>query len=148
MILKEQIDQDLIEAMKNHNDSAVSVLRMLKSAIHNWEISSKKEPQDADIVAVTQGQIKSRKDSIELYRKGNRQELADKEQKEIDILTRYLPEQMSEDTIREIVKKAISELSASGMQDMGKVMGKVMGEVKGKADGSMVSSIVKEELSK
>src|SRR4030042_2311957 len=117
MILKEQIDQDLIEAMKNHNDSAVSVLRMLKSAIHNWEISSKKEPQDADIVAVTQGQIKSRKDSIELYRKGNRQELADKEQKEIDILTRYLPEQMSEDTIREIVKKAISEVSASGVQD-------------------------------
>jgi len=148
MSLKETIEADIISSMKSKNEEAVSVLRMLKSAIHNWEISSKKEPQDVDIVGVIQGQIKSRRDSIEMYKKGNRQELADKEQKEIDILTKYLPEQMDEVAVREIIKKAISETGVSSMQDMGKVMGKIMPEVKGKADGSMVSNIVKEELSK
>jgi len=147
-MLKEKIEQNLVEAMKNHDEATVSVLRMLKSAIHNLEISSKKELQDADVVGVIQGQIKSRKDSIELYKKGNRPELAEKEQKEIDILSKYLPEQMGDDAVREIVKKAIVETGASSIQDMGKVMGKIMPEVKGKADGSMVSEIVKSELSK
>ncbi len=148
MSLQENIDSDIVNAMKEKDEETVSVLRMLKSAIHNYQIASKKEPQDADIVGVIQSQIKSRKDSIELYKKGNRQELANKEQKEIDILAKYLPEQMGEDVIREIVKKAIAETGASSIQDMGKVMGKIMPEVKGKADGSLVSEVVKSELSK
>lgn len=148
MSLQENIDSDIVSSMKSKDEETVSVLRMLKSAIHNFQIASKKEPQDADIVGVIQEQIKSRKDSIGLYRKGNRQELADKEQKEIEILSKYLPEQMSEDDISAVVKKAVAETDATSIQDMGKVMGKVMPELKGKADGSMVSEVVKSELSK
>ena len=147
-MLKEQIEQNLVDAMKRHDDNTVSTLRMLKSAIKNGEIQKQKEFDDADTTGVIQSQIKSRRDSVDLYKKGNRPELAEKEQAEIDILVKYLPEQMDENAVREIVKKAIAETGASGIQDMGKVMGKIMPEVKGKADGSMVSNIVKSELSK
>ncbi|MDO8686767.1 MAG: GatB/YqeY domain-containing protein [Candidatus Berkelbacteria bacterium] len=147
-MLKEQIEQNLIDAMKSHDDNTVSVLRMLKSAVKNGEIQKQKEFDDSDTTGVIQSQIKSRRDSIDLYKKGNRPELAEKEQAEIDILVKYLPEQMDENAVREIVKKAIADTGASSIQDMGKVMGKLMPEVKGQADGSMVSNIVKEELSK
>jgi len=147
MALKEQIEKDYIQAMKNKDESSVSTLRMLKSAIHNGEIQKKKEMDDAELASLIQGQIKLRKDSIELYKKGNRPELAQKEEKEVDILKQYLPEQMPEEEVRAIIKKAIADTGASGMQDMGKVMGKIMPELKGRADGSLVSNIVKEELS-
>ena len=147
-MLKETIEQDLIEAMKSHTENVVSVLRMLKSAIHNAEIQKQKELADEDISGVIQSQIKQRNDSVDLYEKGNRQELAQKEKTEIEILKKYLPEQMDETQIREIVKKAISDTNAASIQDMGKVMGAIMPQVKGKADGSLVSKIVKEELSK
>jgi uncharacterized protein YqeY len=147
MSLKAKVEEDLIGSMKSHDETVVSTLRMLKSAIHNWEISSKREPQDVDIVGIIQSQIKSRRDAIDLYKKGNRPELVEKEQKEVDILTKYLPEQMDENSVRDIVKKAIAETGATSIQDMGKVMGKVMPELKGKADGGLVSKIVKENLS-
>lgn len=148
MSLKEQIEQDLVEAMKSKNETQVSTLRMLKSAIHNSEIQKKQELKDEDILAVIQSQIKSRQDSIALYEQGDRQELADKEKTEIEILKKYLPEQMGEEEIRDIVKKAITDTSAADIQDMGKVMGALMPQVKDKADGSLVSKIVKEELGK
>lgn len=148
MTLKETIEKDLIESMKEKDENTLSVLRMLKSAIKNKEIETKKELEDTDITAVIQSQIKSRRDSVEMYEKADRKELAEKEKTEIEILQKYLPEQMSEEDIRGIVQKAVSDTSAAGIQDMGKVMGKIMPEVKGKADGSMVSNIVKEELSK
>lgn len=148
MTLKETIEKDLIESMKEKDENTLSVLRMLKSAIKNKEIEIKKDLEDADITAAIQSQIKSRRDSVEMFEKADRQELAEKEKAEIEILQKYLPEQMSEEDIRAIIQKAISETGAAGIQDMGKVMGKIMPEVKGKADGSMVSSIVKEELSK
>lgn len=147
-MLKEQIEQDLIASMKAKEEEKLSVLRMLKSAIKNSEIQKQKEMEDADILGVLQNQIKSRKDSIALYEQGGRGELAEKEKREIEILAKYLPEQMSEEEVRAIISKAITETQASSMQDMGKVMGKIMPEVKGKADSSLVSQIVKEELSK
>lgn len=146
-MLKEQIEKDLVDAMKVKDEEILSVLRMLKSAIKNKEIEAKKELEDADIVSVIQNQIKTRRDSIEMYRKGGREELAQKEEKEIEILQKYLPEQMTKEQIREIVKKAITETRASQIQDMGKVIGKIMPELKGKADSSLISKIVKEELS-
>jgi len=147
-MLKEKIEQDIIQAMKEHNENVLSVLRMLKSAIKNSEIQKKCEFKDEDILSVIQSQIKSRQDSISLYEQGNRQELAEKEKSEIEILKQYLPEQMSEGEIRAIVQKAISDLNAHGVQEMGQVMGKIMPQAKGKADGSLVSQIVKEELLK
>lgn len=147
MALKDQIEQDLVSAMKEQNELILGTLRILKSAIHNIEIQVKSELDDTGILKVIQGQIKSRQDSIDLYKKGDRPELAEKEQKEIDILKAYLPEQMSEEEIRTKVKEAISATGAQNIQDMGKVMGKLMPEVGGKADGSLVSKLVKEELS-
>ena len=147
-MIRDQIDKDIIEAMKSHNENVLTVLRMLKSSIKNSEIQKQKELDEPDILSVIQGQIKSRRDSIALYNQGGRAELAQKEEAEIEILTKYLPEQMDEAAIREIVSKAIAETNANGMQDMGKVMGKIMPEVKGKADSSLVSQIVKVELSK
>lgn len=147
-MIKEKIENDLIEAMKSHEEMKVSVLRMLKSAIKNTEIQKQKELVDADVLGVLQSQIKSRRDSIALYEQGGRVELAAKEQAEIDFLIPYLPEQMSEGEIRNLVQKMMTETKASGMQDMGKVMGALMPEVKGKADPLLVSQIVKDELSK
>lgn len=147
-MLQEQIEQDIIEAMKAKDEAKLSTLRMLKSAIKNSEIQKQVELKDEDILGVIQGQIKQRNDSVAMYEQGGRQELADKEKTEIEILKKYLPEQMGEAEIREIVAKAIADTGATGIADMGRVMGAIMPAVKGKADGSLVSSIVKEELSK
>jgi len=154
-MLLEQIDKDLIEALKAKDETKVSTIRMFKSTIHNWQIAKRakehaieKEPQDADILAVIQKEIKSRKDSIEMYEKGGRGELAEKEQKEIVILSKYLPEQASPEEIRAKAKEIIAQTGASSIQDMGKVMGPLIDEFKGKADGATISSIVKEELNK
>jgi len=146
-MLKENLEKDLIEAMKQHDDEKTSVLRMIKSALQNKEIEKKQELEDTDVLTLIQSQIKSRRDSIEMYKNGGRDDLAQKEQKEIDILIPYLPEQMSEDDVRMEIKNAITQTGANQISDMGKVMGMVMAKLKGKADGSMISKIVKEELS-
>jgi len=147
-MLIEQIDNDLVAAVKSKEETTISTLRLLKSAIHNWQIAAQKEPQEADILQVIQKGIKSRRDSIEMYKQGGRGELAQKEEGEIATLEKYLPEQASDEEIRAKVKEIISQTSVSGVQDMGKVMGPIMNEFKGKADGALVSKIVKEELSK
>ena len=147
MALIQEIDQDVTNAMKSKDEAKTSTLRMLKSAIHNWEISSQKEPQDADVLQIIQKEIKSRRDSIEMYKKGGRQELASQEEAEIKILANYLPTQMSPREIRAKVKEQIAKVGARTPQDMGKVIGPLMGELKGKAQGATVSKIVKEELS-
>jgi len=146
-MIKEKIDKDLITAMKAHDENIVTVLRMLKSAIKNIEIAKQKDLEDAEVMSVIQNQIKTRRDSIDLYVKGNRPELAESEKAEIEILTPYLPEQLSEEEIKTIVEKVIAETSASSMKDMGKVMGLAMAELKGKADSTLVSQIVKDTLS-
>jgi uncharacterized protein YqeY len=143
----DQIEKDLVETMKAKDEAKTSVLRMLKSAIHNWQIASQRQPQEADVLQIIQKEIKSRNDSITMYQKGGREDLAQKEKNEIEILKKYLPEQASEEVIREKVKAKITEVKASGIQDMGKVMGPIMAELKGRADGATVSRIVKEELS-
>lgn len=146
-MLLETIETDLIEAMKSKDENTLLVLRGLKSALKNKEIEKKAELKDEDVMGVIQSQIKSRRDSVDMYEKGGREELAQKEEVEIAVLQKYLPEQMSEEEVRALVKKAISETGASEIKDMGRVMGSVMPQTKGKADGSLISRIVKEELS-
>lgn len=114
------------------------------------EIEKKKKEEglaDAEVIEVLSRAVKQRKDAAEQYVAGGRQELADKEKKEIEIISAYLPEQLSEDKIREIIKNVISETGASSKADMGKVMGQAMGKLKGQADGSVVKKIVEELLS-
>ncbi|MEK7142895.1 MAG: GatB/YqeY domain-containing protein [Patescibacteria group bacterium] len=148
MTLIATIEADLTTAIKNHYEIEINTLRMLKANLHNWQIANKKDPQDQDIIALIQKEIKSRRESISIYRQAKRQELAQKEEGEIGVLKKYLPEQMSRDDIVIKVKEAIAKTNAKSPQDIGKVMGILMGELKGKADGAQISQIVKENLSK
>lgn len=146
MALKDTIEDDLTKAIKNHNEVIISTLRMLKANLHNWQIANKNDPQDQDIIALIQKEIKSRRDAISIYSQAKRQDLAQKEEGEISVLKKYLPEQMSREDIVAKVKEAISKTNAKSPQDIGKVMGILMGELKGKADGAEISQIVKENL--
>ena len=119
---------------------------MLLSSIHNAEISQKKQLDDAGIAEVIAREAKKRRESIEAFEQGNRPDLVAKEKSELDILSAYLPEQMSSDDITKVVRQVIDEVEATGPGDRGKVMSKVMPQVKGKADGNKVNSIVMELL--
>lgn len=150
MNLKEKIHNDLKEAMKAGDVLRRDTLRMLDSAIKNAEIEKMKKETglaDEEVVEVAARAVKQRKDSIEQYEKGGRADLAEKEKQELEILLAYLPEQMGEDKIREVVKGVIAETGASSKADMGKVMGAAMGKLKGQADGNVVKKIVEEALS-
>ena len=149
MLLKEKIQEDLKGAMIARNEEALSTIRMLKSALQYFEIQkggAGYEATDEDVLEVVGREIKKRKEAIEMYEKGGRAELAEKETKELELLKGYLPQQLTEDEIREIVKNAISQTGASSIQEMGKVMGAIMPLTKGKADGQIVSQIVRENL--
>jgi uncharacterized protein YqeY len=146
MDLKEKIKNDLKNSMKSGDNITRGVLRMLSSDFKNLEIDKKKELTDDDVVEIIKRNIKSRKDSIEQYTKGNREDLASQEKNELKILEKYMPEQISEEEIRKIVKKIISESEASSASDFGRVMGMAMKEIGNKADGNVVGRIVREEL--
>ena len=146
MGLKEKIDEDIKSAMKAKDELKLSALRMLKAAIGNAEIAKKKTLVDEDIFSLLQTAVKQRKDSAEAFRAGNRPELAEKETAEIKILEVYLPAQLGEQEVRELVAKAVADTGAAGAKDIGKVMGKLMPLVKGKADGGLVNRLVREIL--
>jgi hypothetical protein len=141
----EKIQDELKIAMKAKDELKVLTLRQFLSSIKNAQIEKKGELIEEEIDALAFLEIKKRKDAIELYKKGNREELAQKEASEIKILEAYIPEMMNEADLGEIVEKTINELNATNA-DFGKVMGTVMAKVKGKADGSQVSAIVKQKL--
>lgn len=149
-MLKQQLQEELRQSMLAKNELKTSVLRLLLSALNYYEIAkggANYEATDEDVLAVIQKEAKQRKDSIEQFQNAGRQELADKEEKELEMLQKYLPEQMSEGDIRKIVIETKQQIGVSSIADMGKLMGALMPKVKGKADGSLVSKIVKEELS-
>lgn len=152
MTLKEKIQTDFKETFKEKNEIKLSVLKMLRAEIGNAEIAKRakmgKESllDDEEITGVVSREIKKRRDAIEMYEKGGRKELAEKEKKESEILFVYLPEQLSEDEIRAMAKKAIEQAAAGGAKDFGRVMGILSKETKGRVDGSLVSKIVKELL--
>lgn len=148
MSMKEQILGDIKTAMKARDMETVSALRMVNSALKNKEIEVRpNELTDQDVIGVLKKLSKQRKDSIEQFQKAGRDDLVEKEQKELAVLEKYLPEQMSEDQIAEIVVAAISEVGAGSMKDMGKVMQAVTAKTQGSADNKLVSQIVKAKLS-
>lgn len=146
--LKGQILDDLKIAMKQGDKIKISVLRILNSEIKNKEIDKSTSLSDEMVVEVIMSQAKKRKDSMGAYGRGGRQDLFDQERVELEILNRYLPEQINEEEIRIIVSDTIRELGAKSLFEMGKVMGVLVPKLKGKADNSVVSRIVKEELNK
>ena len=146
---KQKLQEELKQSMLARNELKTSVLRMLLSAINYYEIQKGGAgyvATEEDILTVIQNQAKQRRDSIEQFKIAGRQELVDKETKELEFLSVYLPEQMSEEEITKLVKEAIAQTGATSMADMGKLMGALMPKVKGKADGNLVSGIVKKEL--
>jgi uncharacterized protein YqeY len=147
MALKERLDQDMKAAMREKAQLKLDTIRMLKSAIKYREIELMKPLDDPGIHGVLATEIKRRRDSVEQYRAGNRQDLADKEQKEIEFLQAYLPQQLTEAEIRAKVDEAVKAVGAQGMKDMGAVMKALMPEVQGRADGKVVSELVKARLS-
>ena len=142
----EQLQKDMIEAMKAHEKERLTVIRMVKAALKQEQIDHKKEINDELLIDVVNKQIKMRKDSITEFEKGNRQDLVDKTQSEIDILLTYLPEQLSSEEVEKIINEIFDEVKPEGMKDMGKVMGLAQGKLKGKADMKEVSTIIRNKL--
>lgn len=149
-MLHQQIEAELKSALKSGEKEKTGVLRFLISAIKNHQIEIKAKGEeylkDEEVIAVIRRQVKQRKDSIAEYEKGGRQELADKEKAELDILENYLPAQADEAKIREVVKTKIAELGITDKAGFGKLMGAAMAELKGQADGDAVKKVVEEEL--
>ena len=143
MSILAKIDSDLKEALKNKQELRLSTLRLIKASIKNKSIEKQSPLSDEEIQALLSGQIKQRKDSIEQYNKAGRQDLANKEQQEIDIIKNYLPEELTPQEIDKIIESAIRESKATNSSDIGKVMKIIMPKVRGKADGKYVNERVK-----
>lgn len=144
--MKEKILIDLKNAMKNQNRDLLSVIRMVKGAIQLEEIKVKHELSDEEIITIIDREIKTRRESIKEFEKGGRQDLIDKTQKEIDILSKYMPAQMSEEEVLKVIDEVFAKVHPAGSSDMGKVMGAIAPMVKGKADLGFVNSKIKERL--
>ena len=146
-MLEKKINDDLKVAMKEKKTIKIETLRMLKAEIKNVTISKKGTPlEDKDVFQIISKQIKQHRDSIETFSKGGREDLAEKEKQELEILQSYLPKQLSKEEVVSIVKQAIVETGAASRSDMGKVMKVVMEKVRGAAEGKLVSQIVAEQL--
>lgn len=150
--LVEKISSDLKQAMAEKRAEDVSVLRMLVAALRNKEITLRKGSQveltDEQAIEVIASEIKKRRDSIESYEQGGRDDLASKEKNEIELLAVYMPEQLSDEEIEKVVEEVVASAGDVTAGDFGKIMGQTMGKLKGKADGNKVGEIVKKVLEK
>ena len=144
--MKKRILEDLKNAMKAQDKKTLSVIRMVKGAMQMEELNKKAELTDDEVITVIAKQIKTRKESIVEYEKGNREDLIEATQEEIEILNKYMPEQLSEEEINKVIEEIFEEVKPSSIKDMGKVMGLANSKLKGKVDMGIVSSIIKEKL--
>lgn len=134
-------------AMKEKNKVELSVIRMVKASIQNEQIKSGHELSDEDQLTVLNRELKQRKDSLHEFEQAGRHELVERQHEEIKVLHKYMPEQLSEEEVRNLVAETIAETGAQQKSDMGKVMAAIMPKVKGKADGSVINRLVQEQLS-
>ena len=146
MTLSEKIRNDMISAVKAKDSVKVEILKMVLASLKNAEIEAEKELDEKTQEQVVQKEVKKLKDAFEQYTQAGRDDLAQKEKTQLEILEVYLPKQMEESEVRAFVEQKAKELGAESIRDMGKVMGVVMKELSGKADGGMVNNIVKEVL--
>lgn len=148
MGLLERLNDDMKQAMKNKEKEKLSVIRMVKAALQNEAIKlGKSQLSEDEELTVLSRELKQRKDSLQEFENAGRSDLVDKTKEEIRILELYMPKQLTEEELTEIVKQTIAEVGASSKADMGKVMGAIMPKVKGKADGSLVNKLVQQYLS-
>lgn len=144
--MRNQILEDLKTAMKNQDKEKLAVIRMVKGAIQMSELNKKHELNDEEVIDVITKEIKSRKDSINEFKKGGREDLITKTQAEIDILSTYLPKQLTIEELNKIIDEVFEVVKPESTKDMGKVMKELTPQVKGKADMGLVSKIVKEKI--
>jgi uncharacterized protein YqeY len=142
----ERLTSDLHQAVKQKDEKRRSTLRMLLASIKNAEIAKQKQLDDADVLSVLAKEVKQRKESIELFKQGNRQDLVTGEEAELAIINEYLPSQLTRDELIDMVKKTIAETGATGPRDKGKVMSLLVPQTKGRAEGKDVNDIVTELL--
>jgi hypothetical protein len=147
MVYKARIDEQMALAAKAKDKLRLSALRMLKSGLHNREIDLKRELSEGEFLQLLSSMVKQRKDSIEQFAKGGRQDLVDKEEAELKVIEEFLPSQLSDAEIDAAIAEAIRETGAQGVRDMGKVMKALMAKVTGRADGKTVGEKVKAKLS-
>ena len=148
MSLKDKLTEDMKQAMKDKEAGKLrlSVIRMVRAAIKNVEIDTKAELAEEDVIAIVAKEVKMRRDSMEEFKKGQRDDLVAQLEQEIEVLLPYLPQQLTEAEVREIVTEAVAIAGATSSKDMGKVMAVLMPKVKGRADGKLVNNIVRELL--
>ena len=146
MTMKTRLTDDMKQAMRDRDVLRRDVIRYLRSEVKNQEIREQKELDDAGVIQVLSRQAQQRRDSIEAYRDADRQDLVDKEESELSVIMAYLPQQMTQEEIADLVQQVVAEVGASGPADMGKVMGAIMPQVRGKAEGREVNAIVQQTL--
>ncbi len=147
MGIQEKLLEDMKEAMKAGDRVRLDTIRGLRAMLKDAQIAKQAELDEADVIRVLQSAAKKRREAIELYRKGGRQDLAEKEQRELEIIESYLPEMMSPEEIEKHVEAIIERVGAVSLRDLGKVMSEAMRELRGKADGRQVQEIVRKKLS-
>lgn len=147
MGLEERLMEEMKEAMKSNDKSRLSTIRMLRSAIKNKEIEQRGKLDDEGIYKVIQAMVRKAEESIEQFKVGGRMDLVEKERKEIEILSSFLPHPLSKEEILAIIEEVVAETQATSIKDMGKVMKSVMPKLGGRADGKVVNQLVKERLS-
>jgi hypothetical protein len=146
MSLKGRIQEDVKSAMRAHERERLAALRLITAAIKQKEVDDRIELDDQQVLAVLDKMVKQRRESLEQYQKAGREDLADKEQFELDLIQTYLPEPLGEDEIDDLIRAAIEKVGASSVRDMGAVMGALRGQVQGRADMKAVSQAVRTRL--
>ncbi|OBZ08178.1 MULTISPECIES: GatB/YqeY domain-containing protein [Bacillales] len=146
MNLSERLTDDMKQAMKNQDKFKLSVIRMMRASVKNLEIDLKRPLDDKEVLDILSREIKQRKDSLQEFKKAGRDDLVAGLEVEIEIISQYLPEQLTEEEIQEIVTQTIHELGASSKADMGKVMSALLPKTKGRADGKLVNQLVQQHL--
>ena len=146
MSLRDRLTDEMKVAMKSRDDSRLSAIRLVRSAVKNREIELRREFEDVEIIEVIASMIKQRRESIRLFTQGARADLVEKEEKELSALLGFLPPQLERAELEELAQKAIAECGAQGMKDLGKVMKVLAPQVAGRADGKIVAEVVKARL--
>ncbi len=147
MNIDEKVNSEMIAAAKAKDQVRLSAIRMVKAAMHNREIDLKRKLSEVEFLQLLSSMVKQRKDSIDQFRKGGREDLVNKEEAELKVIQAFMPQQMSEEDVAREIETAIKEVGAIGIKDMGKVMKVLMQRLTGKADGKQVGEKVKEKLS-
>jgi uncharacterized protein YqeY len=146
MSLKQKLQEDLKSSMKNKDTVRKSVVTLIRASIKQSEVDNRVELEDEDIIDIISKQLKQRKDVLVQFKDAKREDLVSEAEAEIEVLKEYLPQQLSEEELNEIVKSTISELGATSMKDMGKIMSAMKPKVKGRADGKLINELVKNNL--